>query len=93
MQLKTLIEKISPLEIQGELCQEYEVAGLAYDSRRVVPNSLFVAIRGFKTDGHQFIGKAIAARAGAIVCEEFPEKRLAGIGHFYIRHTRQKLFR
>jgi len=36
-----------------------EIAGLAYDSRRVTPGALFFALRGVAVDGHRFIGQAV----------------------------------
>ena len=48
------------------------VSGITFDSRNVTPGSLFFAVRGYKTDGHDFIGKAIAAGASAVVCETIP---------------------
>jgi len=45
------------------------VTAIAYDSRQVVPGSLFVAIRGFRHDGHAFIPDALARGAVAIVSE------------------------
>lgn len=45
------------------------VTYLTYDSRRVVPGSLFVAIRGFQRDGNAFIPEALARGAVAIVSE------------------------
>ena len=44
------------------------------DSRRVVPGSLFVAVRGVAVDGHQYIASAIEKGAVAVVCEEYPEE-------------------
>ncbi len=46
-----------------------EVSSLAYDSRRVKQGTLFFAIRGEKADGHEFIDKALAQGAMAIVSE------------------------
>lgn len=46
-----------------------EVSSLAYDSRRVKQGTLFFAIRGEKADGHEFIDKALAQGATAIVSE------------------------
>jgi len=39
----------------------------------VIKDSLFVAVKGYKTDGHEFIGSAIASGASAIICETLPE--------------------
>lgn len=43
------------------------ITGIAYDSRLVQPGFLFVAIEGFKSDGHDFIGQAVRAGAAAVV--------------------------
>ena len=47
-----------------------EVRSIAYDSRRVEPGALFVAIRGFHRDGHEFIADAVSRGAVAIVAEQ-----------------------
>lgn len=49
-----------------------EVNDVQIDSRKVKPGSLFIAVRGTATDGHQFIEKSIASGATAIVCEMLP---------------------
>lgn len=48
---------------------DFTVKGVAFDSREVSRGDLFVAMKGDATDGHQFIDKAIAAGAAAILCE------------------------
>ena len=68
MQLKTLASAISPRQIIGPV--DRVVEGIAYDSRRVQKNFLFVALRGEKNDGHQFIEQAIERGASSIVTEE-----------------------
>ena len=45
------------------------IASIAYDSRRVVPGALFVALKGLKADGGAFVDQAIARGAKAIVSE------------------------
>jgi UDP-N-acetylmuramoyl-L-alanyl-D-glutamate--2,6-diaminopimelate ligase len=67
MQLKTLLAAIPVRQVIGTL--DRTVESIAYDSRRVQRNGLFVALRGEKTDGHQFIGQAIEKRASVIVAE------------------------
>lgn len=54
----------------GENMQDVEISDIAYDSRKVGKNSLFVAIKGFKSDGHKFIQKAIEAGAAVVVGED-----------------------
>src|SRR3954465_3551789 len=67
MQLKTLVAAISPRQIIGPI--DRVVESIAYDSRRVQRNGLFVAWRGEKTDGHQFIEQAVEKGATVIVTE------------------------
>ena len=47
--------------------QDIEVRGIAYDSRRVERGDLFVAIKGFRTDGHLFLSQAVERGAVALV--------------------------
>jgi len=49
---------------------DMEILEIAYDSRRVTPGTLFVAIRGEKTDGNQFVSDAVARGAIAIASEQ-----------------------
>ena len=48
------------------------IEGLTADSRTVVPGGMFVAVRGTAVDGHDYIPKALAAGAVAVVCETIP---------------------
>jgi len=67
MQLKTLIDGIPVRQVIGTL--DRPVESIAYDSRRAQRNGLFVALRGGKGDGHQFIAQAIEKGASVIVAE------------------------
>ena len=51
----------------------FEVAGIDLDSRHIKTDYVFIAVRGLKSDGHDFISKAIESGAKAIVCEQYPE--------------------
>ena len=50
-----------------------EIGEVRYDSRAVQPGDLFVAVRGFETDGHKYIQSALEKGAAAVVCEEAGE--------------------
>ena len=43
------------------------------DSRKVVPGALFVAVKGFSSDGHDYIANALGKGATGIICEHIPE--------------------
>jgi len=69
MELTDLINKISISQIVGEV-QRQDVTGIFYDSRRVTKGSVFVAIKGFKSDGHKYILDALNSGAIAVILEE-----------------------
>ena len=72
MELRTLIGALDAPQVVG--VDQLEIGQIVSDSRRVVPGSLFVAVRGVAVDGHQYIASAIEKGAVAVVCEEFPEE-------------------
>ena len=58
-----------------------EVSGIAYDSRKVSEDSLFVAIRGEHVDGHNFIRDAVRKGAAVIISEERTGSPVKERGH------------
>ncbi|HVP55489.1 MAG TPA: UDP-N-acetylmuramoyl-L-alanyl-D-glutamate--2,6-diaminopimelate ligase [Candidatus Eisenbacteria bacterium] len=69
------------------------VTGLEYDSRRVKPGDVFVAMKGESSDGNKFIGKAIAAGAVAIVTDSASEQPRANVAWAQVPHGRRALAR
>lgn len=72
--LKTLSEilyKVRLIDVVGSTA--IQVSEICFDSRKVEPGCLFVAVRGTRVDGHNFITQALQDGAVAIVCEEFPD--------------------
>jgi UDP-N-acetylmuramoyl-L-alanyl-D-glutamate--2,6-diaminopimelate ligase len=67
MLLKQLVQTIPSASVEGPV--DRDVLGITYDSRRVTPGMLFVAIPGQHVDGHEFIGKAVDRGAIAVLCE------------------------
>jgi UDP-N-acetylmuramoyl-L-alanyl-D-glutamate--2,6-diaminopimelate ligase len=67
---KELAEEITAVGAAGQ--SDEPVAGVEYDSRRVRPGSVFVAMKGGSTDGNRYIEKAIQAGALAIVTDSSP---------------------
>src|SRR5256886_12070159 len=76
MQLKTLLAATPVREIIGPV--DRAVESIAYDSRRVQRDGLFVALRGEKSDGHNFIGQAIEKGATVIVAERAENPAVTG---------------
>ncbi|RFB12577.1 UDP-N-acetylmuramoyl-L-alanyl-D-glutamate--2,6-diaminopimelate ligase [Bacillus sp. HNG] len=67
MQLQSILRNLDYTEIKGSL--DVEVTSIAYDSREVTTNGVFVAISGFTVDGHDYIENAIKKGATVIIVE------------------------
>jgi UDP-N-acetylmuramoyl-L-alanyl-D-glutamate--2,6-diaminopimelate ligase len=70
--LQDILYKCPLVEVRGDL--QREVVDFFFDSRAVVPGSLFIASKGVNVDGHAYISAAVGKGAMAVVCEEFPEE-------------------
>ena len=68
MKLKDILRNIDPVEVTGSL--DTEITAITCDSREVVPGALFIAVKGFASDGHKYIPSAIEKGAVAVICEE-----------------------
>jgi len=71
MILRELLKDCSLAETIGDdnILNNMEISGVAYDSRSVKAGYLFVAVRGEKYDGHNFVTDAIRKGAVAVVTE------------------------
>ena len=72
MKLKALLDGITVLEMTAD--PELEIENVVYDSRKVTPGCLFVAITGFAADGNRFIPMALEKGAAVIVTAKKPEE-------------------
>ena len=70
MRLREILKNLDILETNADM--DMDIGGVSYDSRQTKPGDVFVAVRGFDTDGHQYIQAAMKAGAAAAVCEEKP---------------------
>ncbi len=68
--LKDLLYKVHLKELYGSTT--VEVKDFHFDSRKIEKGDIFIALKGTKTDGHQFITQAIERGAIAIICEDLP---------------------
>jgi len=67
MRLGKLIEGLDVQDVQGNI--EAEISSIAYDSRLVAPEGLFVALKGLRQDGHDYIQDAVSRGAAAVLSE------------------------
>lgn len=72
--LKDILYKVPLKSVSGDMNKE--IGSICFDSRESKQDCLFIAVQGLTVDGHEYIGKAIASGASAIVCEKLPESLL-----------------
>ena len=83
MKLRDIVKDLELLGGSADL--DAEIGGVCYDSRRTQPGDLFVAVRGFETDGHRYIPMAMEKGAAAVLCEEAPAE---GTPYLLVRDCR-----
>ena len=83
--LKDILQKVNIESVIGTT--DVSVNTIQFDSRKIVANDVFVAIKGSLSDGHLFMEKAISLGAKAIICEILPEKMPAEITFIVVKDT------
>lgn len=68
MKLNDIIKDCGAVSVKGDTGTE--ITSVCSDSRKVVAGAMFIAVKGFASDGHAFIGSAIEKGAAAVVYEE-----------------------
>jgi len=77
MKIEELLKGIETISVSG--AKDRVISGVDFDSRKVKNGSLFVAVKGYKSDGHDYIRSAIDSGASAIICEKLPENPEKGV--------------
>jgi UDP-N-acetylmuramoyl-L-alanyl-D-glutamate--2,6-diaminopimelate ligase len=85
--LSELLAKVNTLEVKGNA--DVTVNGVVIDSRQVKEGHLFVAVRGSRVDGHEFVAKAVELGAVAVLCEELPADCAEGVTYVRVANTEQ----
>ncbi len=87
--LKKLLEGIKLPKVVGTI--DHKIETIVFDSREVKSNSLFVAIKGSKVDGHDYINMAIEKGATAIILESFPKELKEDICYIAVENSAKAL--
>ena len=71
MKLADLLDTLEILnadEVSAE-ARDAQITGVFCRAQDVTPGSMFIAVKGFTADGHDFIDQAVACGAAAVVCQ------------------------
>lgn len=83
--LTDILYKVSLQATAGAM--DREVNQLVFDSRKVMPGCLFVAVRGTQVDGHAFIDMALEKGASAILAEEIPAEPRPNVTYLQVKDS------
>ncbi|MDD3726176.1 MAG: Mur ligase family protein, partial [Candidatus Ratteibacteria bacterium] len=89
MKLKELIKNLDYKRLYN--LNNPEVNGIAYDSRRVKENFIFVALKGTSSDGHHFINDAISRGARVLIVNKKSAVLPSDVGEIVVEDTRKAL--
>ena len=85
MKINEILANCNLLEIEGN--KEIDILDLTFDSRKVKEGSLFFAVKGTQVDGHNYIDKAVAQGAKAVVCEKMPKTKADGVTYIQVDNS------
>jgi len=71
MRLDQLLINVEIIMTEADI--DLDIPGICYDTRVIKNGELFIAIRGYESDGHKFIEEAVNKGVACIICEEAPE--------------------
>jgi UDP-N-acetylmuramoyl-L-alanyl-D-glutamate--2,6-diaminopimelate ligase len=77
VKLGQLLEGLGQIPVSGSL--DVEITGIAYDSRKVEPGYLFVAVPGTRTDGHEYLSEAVKRGAAGLIVRNLPDAQARGL--------------
>ncbi|MES3019924.1 MAG: UDP-N-acetylmuramoyl-L-alanyl-D-glutamate--2,6-diaminopimelate ligase [Bacteroidota bacterium] len=87
--VKDILYGVSLKQVSGST--SLEIDSICFDSRKADAGTLFVAVKGTLSDGHDFIGKAIEQGAKGIICEIFPALLQEGVSYFLVEDSAKSL--
>jgi|WetSurSiteA1Bulk_404760.scaffolds.fasta_scaffold01101_6 UDP-N-acetylmuramoyl-L-alanyl-D-glutamate--2,6-diaminopimelate ligase len=89
VKLADILKDIRTEQVQGSI--NLDLSGLTFDSRKVLPDFLFIAVKGTLSDGHDYVDNAISAGAVAVVCEKWPLQLSAEVTYIRVADSAKAL--
>lgn len=89
MRLKDLLYKVNILKLVGST--NITISNIQFDSRKITKNSLFIAVEGSDSDGHNFIQNAIIDGATAIIVNKMPNQTKEHITYVQVDSSNKAL--
>lgn len=89
MKLQKILDGIEFKLVKGDL--DIEIKDINYDSRDIKKDNLFIAVSGFKVDGHDFIDSAVKNGASAVIIEKNLNFYYPGVSYIKVENSRREM--
>ena len=87
--LKEILYKVNINSVIGST--NIKINKIEFDSRKILDNDLFVAIKGNNVDGNKFIPQAIEKGGKVVLCQAIPKEIVKGVTYINVRDIRESL--
>ena len=85
MKIKDILVNCNLLELVGD--KNLDITKVSFDSRQMGSGTLFFAVKGTQTDGHDYIEKAVEQGASAVICEKMPTQLKEGVTYIRVDNS------
>lgn len=83
--LQDILYKVSIRSVHGST--GVGITDIQIDSRKLIPGSCFIAMRGTSSDGHQFIGDAVSKGVRVVICEDLPAEFIDQVTYVQVENA------
>lgn len=87
--LRNILYGVSLKQVIGST--DFSVSEIVFDSRKANKDTVFVAIKGAISDGHDYIKSTTEAGCKAIICETLPNNKVEGVNYIQVENTHKSL--
>ena len=87
--LKDILYKVEIQSVIGKT--DVDINKIEFNSKKIIKNDLFIAIKGYKSDGNSFISSAISNGASVIICTSFPTEIIKDVTYIVVNDSRKTL--
>lgn len=85
MKLQDLLNNIDVVDTIGS--QNPDITGIFTDSRKVIADSVFIALKGVQVDGHQYISNALDLGAKVIIYQDKIDSQKEGVVYIKVKDS------
>ena len=87
--LKDILYKVEIQSVIGKT--DVDINKIEFNSKKIIKNDLFIAVKGYISDGNSFINSAISSGASVIICTSLPIEIIKDVTYIVVNDSRKTL--